>query len=206
MFPLFLNLTGRRVLVVGGGAVGRRKAHALLDARAVVRLVCLEARPPDWTEPRLEWRREIYESHHLDDVCLAVAAATADVNARVVADARARGIWVSSATDPVQGDWVMPGVVRRGDLTLAISTGGRVPALTRALRERLEQEYDAVFGEWLALLAEARDLLRERIADADRRRAVLEGLCDFAWLDRLRREGLAAVRQALREAIDRAGR
>jgi precorrin-2 dehydrogenase/sirohydrochlorin ferrochelatase len=203
MFPLLVDLSNRLVLVVGGGAVGRRKAQALLDAGARVRLVCLEPRPADENEPRLEWRREGFSEAHLHGVCLVVAAGPAEVNQHVVREAQKQGLWVCDAAEPARGDWVMPALVRRGDLLLAISTG--VPALTRALRQRLETEFDEAFAGWVELLAEARGLLRERIADESRRRQLLEGFCDFAWLQRLRDEGREAVRRKLREVIEAAG-
>src|SRR4051794_13281210 len=122
MFPVFLELTERLVVVIGGGPVGRRKATALLDAGARVRLVCLEAASE--IHSHLEWRAEPYRAEHLDGATLVFAAAVADVNRRVVADARARGLWVNCADEPDDGDFIVPAVVRRGQLLVAIGTGG----------------------------------------------------------------------------------
>jgi precorrin-2 dehydrogenase/sirohydrochlorin ferrochelatase len=198
MFPLFANLAGKLALVIGGGPVGCRKAGALLEAGAHVRLVCLEPRPADEVHPRLEWLTKPFCPDHLDGAMLVCAAGPASVNASVVAEARARGIWVGSATEPDEGDFTMPAIIRRGDFVLAVSTGGAAPHLARNVRDRLDAQFDEVFGVWVALLAELRPLVMERVADPRQRHDVFERLCRWEWLDRLRREGVDAVRTAMR--------
>jgi precorrin-2 dehydrogenase/sirohydrochlorin ferrochelatase len=197
MLPVFLDLTGRVALVVGGGPVGRRKARAVLAAGGQVRLVCLEARPED--AQGIDWRQQAYEEAHLDGVSLAFAAATREVNARVADDARRRGVWANVADGA--GDFHLAAAVRRGGLVVAVGTGGAAPALARRLRERLEGQFDEAYADWVALLGEMRPVVLATIADEAKRREAFGRLADWSWLDRLRSEGAEAVREAMRRSL-----
>ncbi len=203
MLPLFLRLDGHLTVVVGGGPVGRRKAHTLLAAGATVRVICLEPRPGDESNERLDWRTEPYRPDHLGGAALAVAAATPEVNRRVAADAWARGLWVNVTDDPSAGNLTFPATVRHSDFVIAVGTGGAAPALARRVRERLEAEFDEAFGAWVELLAELRPQVGERVADPRKRRAVYERLTEWHWLDRLRAAGRERVRAELLAEVAR---
>jgi len=201
MFPLFLNLTNRLCVVIGGSSVGQRKMTALLESNASVRVVCLENRPSYLDSPRLEWLTKPYAAEYLDGAALVFAAATPDVNQQVVGDARKRGIWVNAADNPASADFFVPATVRRGDFVLAVGTGGAAPALARAVRTLLEGQFDETFGRWVALLSELRPVVLATVSDARQRRTLLERLCRWDWLERLRREEIRAVRAAMMREI-----
>lgn len=199
MFPILLDLAGKRVVVIGGGAVGTRKALALLTANAHVFVIdprvlqCLPAEAVHICEA--------YQTQHLDGAALVFACATPAVNAQVTSDARSRGLWVNTASSPDEGDFILPAVVRRGAFTLAVSTGGASPALARRVRERLEIEYDAAFGEWVQVLANVRAEVLTHVPDEDRRRELLNAFADWSWLERLRTEGARPVLEAMRALV-----
>jgi precorrin-2 dehydrogenase/sirohydrochlorin ferrochelatase len=197
MFPLFLDLRERLCLVVGGGPVGRRKAAALLEGGARVRMVCLEPCPPDLVHDRIDWCQEPYRPEHLRDAVLVFAAASTEVNRRVSADARVAGLWVNNATEPENGDFFVPATCRRGELLIAIGTGGTAPALAATVRNLLETAFDETFDHWLALLAEVRTLARETVPEATARQELMRRLCRWEWLERLRREGIDPVRTSM---------
>ena len=167
--------------------MGRRKAAALLDAGALVRLVCLEPRPNDCAH---SWLTAPYVAAHLEDAVLVIAAASPEVNQRIVGDAARKGVWVSSATQPKDGDFILPASVRHGDFVVAVSTGGvGAPDLAQAVRDRLAEQFDDAFAAWVALLAELRPLVLARGAESSERHAILERLCRWEWLERLRLGG-----------------
>ncbi len=193
MFPLFLHTAGRRVVVVGGRAVGRRKAAACADAGLAVRVV--DPLAVAW--PGVEWVAEAYRPDHLAGAALAVAAATPSVNAEVVSDARRLRIAVCDAANPEAGDFIFPAVVRRGRLTIAVGTGGASPALAARLRDRLAADFGPEYGEWVVLLDEVRRRVLEVIPEITVRRELLAGFAEDRWLGRLREAGAEVARREM---------
>jgi precorrin-2 dehydrogenase / sirohydrochlorin ferrochelatase len=172
----------------------------MLDGGAGVRLVCLEPPSRDLPE-RMTWRTEPYRAEHLDGVSLAFAAATAEVNAQVVSDARSRNIWVNSASDPDSGDFVLPAVGGRGRIRIAVDTGSASPALAGSIRDVLGRTIDEAMVVWVNLVAEIRPLLRTVLSE-EHRRGLLVELARPDWLDRIRTDGPDAVRAAMRALVE----
>jgi siroheme synthase-like protein len=157
LLPLFLNLSDRRVLVVGGGPVAASKLGALVATGADVRVVAPDVRQEIVDAGVTVLRRE-FAASDLDDVWLVVAAATPEVNRQVAGAAHDRRIFVNAVDDPNNASAYLSGVVRRDGVTLAISSRGDAPGLTGLLREAL----DAVLPKDLTVwMDEAR---RQRIA------------------------------------------
>ncbi|HEU4495254.1 MAG TPA: bifunctional precorrin-2 dehydrogenase/sirohydrochlorin ferrochelatase [Rubrobacteraceae bacterium] len=145
LYPIFMDLSGRRCVVVGGGEVANRKARKLLQARAEVVVISPEVRP-ELESVAVEVYRRPYERGDLKGACLAFAATDArEVNAAVAREAKERGVPVNVADRPQEGDFALPSTLRRGRLQVAVSTGGASPALARDIRCELEK----IFGpEW----------------------------------------------------------
>jgi siroheme synthase-like protein len=199
-YPIFLNLTGRRALVVGLGSTGQRKACGLVKAGAQVRGIDRKVISVD--VPGIEVCCEPYRAEHLSDIHLAFAAATHEVNRQVVADARKEGIWVNSATEPEEGDFLVPATWSEGPLTLAVSTGGGSPALAAALRDRAAAALGPAAAGLAALLAELRPEVLARVADPEARRRLLADWGDLRHLIAWQTEGPEAVRRGLRRDLE----
>jgi siroheme synthase-like protein len=175
-YPAFLDLRGRRCLVVGGGAVAERKVEALREAGARVVIVSptltsrLRALVSAGT---VEHRARSFRCHDTGG-CALVVAATGEgaVDDAVAAAARRVRALVNVVDRPAACDFILPSVLRRGDLQIAVSTGGRSPALAREIRRRLEVQIDDEYGELVTRVGDARARLRaRRLAPAARMKA-----------------------------------
>ena len=205
LFPVFLDLAGRRVLLVGGGAVATRKAAALLEAGADVVVgapVLSDALAQAVAEGRLGHRPGRFEPAWLEGVWLVIAATDdAEVNAAVAREAETRRLWVNVVDDAPRCSFQVPARVERGPLQVAISSRGEAPMLARWLRETLETELDPGLGQLAEWLGSKRDVLRERFPDSVRRRQVIETLIRGRVADALRRGDLADAEAAFTTAL-----
>ena len=176
LFPTFLKLEGRRVLLVGGGPVAAGKLRGLLEAGAEVSVVApailLEiAGAPVTTALRP------FRTSDLDGVSFVVAAAPPGVNREVAAAAHARGIFVNAVDDVESASAYAGAVVRRAGVTIAISTDGEAPALAGLAREALELLLPDDLDRWMECAREARrDWLARKVPMAERRPLLLEAL------------------------------
>lgn len=162
-YPIFLNISGKRCVVIGGGQVSLRKVKALLEHRASVEVISPDACPE---LNKLAENGEIsmlprsYRAGDLEDAFIVIAA-TSDrgINLEIAREAQRKSVLVNVVDDQENSDFIAPSYVRRGDITIAVSTAGRSPALARKIRTRLEKD----FGDEYASLARLTDEVRAEI-------------------------------------------
>lgn len=190
--PANLLVRGRRVVVVGAGRIAARKIEPLLDlgARVVVVAPVIGTEVRAWADAgRCELVEREFRADDLDAAWLALTATDSpSVNAAVYAAGEAARVWVNSADDPANCAFTMMSVVRRGDLVVAMSTGGRSPALATYLRRFLTREIGPEYEILLDLLSEAREAMRtsgRSSEDADWQRAFDSGIVDLVRAGRV---------------------
>lgn len=165
-YPLQLKLSGRLCVVVGGGAVGRRKLAGLLEAGARVRLIDADAASIPVKDNALEFLPRPYRDGDLEGAFLAFAATdNPAVNAIVAAEARRRGIPVNRADASDDSDFLLPANLRRGDLLFSVASSGRSPALAAILRDHLAEHFGP---EWGTVLDIAAALRRKRLTPLEK--------------------------------------
>jgi uroporphyrin-III C-methyltransferase/precorrin-2 dehydrogenase/sirohydrochlorin ferrochelatase len=204
LFPLFADLRGRAVLVVGGGAVARRKVAALLEAGAAVTVVApaLEAQLRAWVDAgRMRHLAGGFSPALLEGAWLVIAATgDAALHGRIAAAAAARRVFVNVVDDAELSSFHVPARVRRGRLQVAVSTAGAAPVLARRVRERLEVELDASLAEVTDVLAAERARIGWRFPQPAARRRFYERLLDGDWAARVR-QGAPDAERAFEHAL-----
>jgi precorrin-2 dehydrogenase/sirohydrochlorin ferrochelatase len=199
VYPANLVVEGRSVLVVGGGRVALRKVAELVEAGAVVTVVAPrvldEVAALATTVERRPYRAGEVAGHRL---CV-VAVDDPAVAAAAYADAEAAGVWINSADDPERCSFTLPARIRRGDVLVTVSTGGRSPAVAAWLRERLDADLEPELATLLDVVAEERARLR---ADGVATEGLnWRGALRSGMLERIREGDLAGARELLRTCL-----
>ncbi len=185
-----MNISGKKCVVIGGGRVAERKVERLLDCGAVVEVISQEMTPllmDCCREGKIVHRKGEYESAMLSGAFLVIAATNdVSVNRRVAKDARGRGVLVNIVDDPKQCDFIVPSLIKRGDLSMAISTGGKSPALAKKIRKDLEERYGDEYSLLLDILGELRERMIAEGRDSDDNREDFEAVVYSEILDYIR--------------------
>ena len=192
LFPVFLKLDGRKVLLVGGGAVACAKLPDLIRARALVTVVAPQVLPAITSFGGVIVVQREFAPGDLDDVWFVVAAATPEVNRQVAAAAAERHVFVNAVDDADRASAYTGGVFRKGGVTIAVSTEGRAPALAGLLREGLETLVPDDIEAWVVTAREIRQQHRAAgIPMTDRRPLLLRSLNRLYEAKHIAREATA---------------
>ncbi len=205
LFPIFCDVQGKNVLVVGGGNVALRKVSLLLEAAArvtvgaqtlcgdMVRLV---------EQGKVQYLEGAYCHAWLAGKCLVVAATSIrEVNVRIAQDGAALGLWVNVVDDPGLSSFHVPAIVDRSPVVIAISSSGVAPVLARRLREKLESSLDHSWGSLAQLAEKCRTRIRERFGDVSERRRFYAWLLDGPVAAHIRQARFAHAEGALTQAL-----
>ena len=200
LYPLNVDLSGRSLILVGGGKVAERKVRGVLSAGTATSICVIAPKitmvlQEHAAAGRLCWKQAYYADGMLEGAFLVYAATDLrEVNAAVAAEAKRRGIPVNVIDDPAASTFQVPASIRRGELILSVSTAGGSPALSRAIRMELEEMYPPTFGMWLERVSCLRVELQECISSSSARTRF--------WHTALRPDILTMVRHGAMEKAE----
>jgi siroheme synthase-like protein len=201
-YPVLLNLKGKRCLVLGERWSAEERVLGLLEAGAQVTVRWPRLRPAlsELLEAgRISWDAREYENGALEGFFLAVAAThDAELNRRVFEEAEARGVLLSAVDDTASSRFIYPAVHRQGDLVVAVSSGGRSPALAARLRDRFASELGPEHTRLLEILGALRPEVARRFPEFETRKRLWQRIVDSEVLPHLR----AGDERAARELVD----
>src|SRR5271157_1068012 len=188
LFPAFLKLENRQVIIIGGGSLAESKLPALLEAGARVRIISPRLNPSLTAQVRarnLDWWPKLYEPGDLAGAFLVIAATSIpEVNAAVFREAEAHSILCNAVDDTDNCHFYYGAVIQRGDLQIAISTNGKSPALAQRLRKELEYQFGPEYAAWLEWLGAAREVLRSQVHEPEARKHRLHMMASRPMFER----------------------
>lgn len=200
-YPVYLDITNKRCIVVGGGDVAERKAERLLDFGARVTVVGKTLTPllkSMKREGRIEHINADYDEAFIGDAFMVIGATDRDdINARISLDGKNKGILVNIVDDPEKCDFILPSILQQGDLSIAISTGGKSPALAKKLREKLENLYGPEYQVLLKVLGNLREKVVARGHSSDENKQLFEAVIDSDILQHIKDKNWEHVKKII---------
>ena len=205
-YPVYLNLKGRRVVVIGGGEVAERKVESLLESEASVVVISPEVTPRIASLSEQN-RIEIRARRYIQGDCLGAAlvlSATGDpqLGRAIYEEATGLGIFINTADQPEQCSFIMPAIVRRGDIGVAISTGGTSPALAARLRRKISGVIGPEYERLAELLSRIRPEIRRKVRTEKQRKDLHYRIIDSDIISLLKLDDMAPAERRLQEIIE----
>ena len=202
-YPISLDVENRNCLVVGGGSVGTRKVMMLLECGAMVSVVSMEVTQElqelsDNGRIRLE--RRPFKTSDLHGKFLVMGATdNSEINRQIYAEARRLGVLCNIADQPEVCDFILPAIVKQGDLTIAISTSGKSPAFAKKLRKDLEKKFGTEYADFLKLMGEIRKKLLSEAHEPEAHKHLFEQLIERQLIEMIKDRDVAGVDRLLFE-------
>ena len=204
-YPVFLDIEGRKCVVVGGGEVAARKAKSLVEAGGAVKVVSPEfcSRLSNLAKRgSVVLVRRRFEAQDLYGASVVIACTDdREVNEKVFAAARKKRILVNVVDSPAQCDFIVPSVVSRGALSIAISTSGVSPALARRMRQELQKRYGQRHADFLTLMEKARERIVREVLGSKERRRMFKALTSRDFLAEFVAKGKSEARKFFQENV-----
>jgi precorrin-2 dehydrogenase/sirohydrochlorin ferrochelatase len=206
-YPILVDLSGQKVLVVGGGNVAQRKIESLLQYEAEVLVVAREltTRLKDYVnEGKITYLGREFQKEQIDGAMLVIAATDdAGLNRLVSTCARRKGSLVNAVDQPGDCTFIVPSVLKRGDLVIAISTSGKSPALARKVREDLENHFGNEYETLLILMGNLRKEILSKGFEQEEDKRIFERVVNSGVLRMIREKNWEGLGPILSEALDR---
>ncbi len=200
-YPVCLDISNKRCLVVGGGSVAERKATTLIECGAKVVLVAkdMTARLREMADTgTIDYVADDYREEYLEGAFLVIGATDCEeVNEIISRDAHTRGIPVNIVDDPARCSFIVPSVLRRGDLLVAVSTAGNSPALARRIREEIEERFGEEYGRLLTIMGILRGRILARGGASEDNRLLFEAVLDSDILLHIKEKNALMVRRII---------
>jgi precorrin-2 dehydrogenase/sirohydrochlorin ferrochelatase len=204
-YPIYLDVKDRKCLVVGGGAVGTRKVETLLECGAKVTVVSIDASEKLKklsNSGLIRLKERAFQTDDLEGVFLVVGATDdEDLNVKVHAAAERRRVLCNIADRPEACNFILPSIVSRGDLTIAISTSGKSPAFAKKLRKQLEAQFGDEYAEFLNLMGAIRKKLLSKGHEPEAHKHLFERLIETDLVQMLKNADTDAINTLLMEVL-----
>jgi precorrin-2 dehydrogenase / sirohydrochlorin ferrochelatase len=183
-YPIMLNLTGKKVVVIGGGKVAERKVKGLREAKANIIVIAPEVTAflKELTEKaEITWVKKRFSPEDVKDAFLIIAATnTREINEAVARAAKSYQL-LNVVDAPEQSTFHVPSVVRRGKLSIAVSTGGASPVLAKKICREIAEMYDEDYEQYIDFLYECRQYILRNVSDLNQKRQLLEAITDESF-------------------------
>lgn len=208
-YPVSLKLSGKLCVIIGGGKVAERKTQSLFGCNARIRVISPELTPKlkEWVDKgEIEYKEGNYDPEDLNGAFLVISATDReDINESVSKECLRRNILINVVDAPSKANFFVPATIRRGPLSIAVSTNGKSPLMARLIREELESLYEPEFGDFVNFLGSVRKQVIENVSNPEARQKILSALADKESIRLLRQGYLEQAKERVNDVYHSCG-